>query len=207
MGFAASRVHGITAAMKHWLKLVLEVGPLLVFFVGNAKFGIVPGTAAFVVATLIALVASWTIARKVPTLPLVSALFVVVFGGLTVWLENDMFIKLKPTLVNLLFAGVLFFGLATGRDFLKMVFETAFHLTAEGWRKLTWRWAFFFLLLAALNEIVWRSTSTDVWVDFKVFGILPLTLVFSLAQMPLLMKYQVPAEAPPESEASADEPW
>lgn len=190
--------------MNHWLKLALEIGPLIIFFVTNAKMGIIPGTGAFVAATIVALAISWTIARKIPTLPLISGLFVVVFGGLTVWLDDDLFIKLKPTLVNLLFAGALFFGLATRRDFLKMVFETAFHLTPEGWRTLTWRWAFFFVVLAVLNEVVWRNTDTDTWVNFKVFGIMPLTLVFSLAQMPLLMKHQIPAEA---EKPSKDEPW
>lgn len=176
--------------MNQWLKLLLEAGPLLVFFVANTQYGILTGTAAFVVATVIALALSWAIAKSVPTLPLVSGVFVLVFGGLTVALEDDLFIKLKPTLVNVLFAGALAFGLATGRNFLKLVFGHAFTLDDDGWRKLTIRWAVFFLVLAVLNEIVWRGFDTDTWVSFKVFGILPLTLLFSLSQLPLLMKHQ-----------------
>lgn len=181
--------------MTQWLKFLLEVGPLVVFFVTNARFGILPGTAAFVVATAVALTVSFVIARKVPVLPLVSGVFVLVFGGLTILLQDDLFIKLKPTIVNLLFAGALFVGLAMGKSFLKIAFEAAFRLTDEGWRKLTWRWAFFFVVLAVLNEVVWRSFDTDTWVSFKVFGILPLTVVFSLAQLPLLNRHQVAEDA------------
>lgn len=177
--------------MNQWLKLLLEAGPLLVFFVANAQYGILPGTTAFVIATVIALALSWVLAKTIPTLPLVSGVFVLVFGGLTIALEDDLFIKLKPTLVNILFAGALTFGLATKRNFLKLVFGHAFSLDDEGWRKLTVRWAVFFVVLAALNEVVWRNFDTDTWVSFKVFGILPLTLVFSLTQLPLLMKHQL----------------
>lgn len=183
--------------MNQWLKLLLEIGPLVVFFVGNNKFGIIPATTAFVVATVVALAASWVLARKIPVLPLVSGIFVIGFGGLTVLLEDDLFIKLKPTIVNVLFAVVLFVSLGLKRNVLKIVFDAAFHLTDEGWRKLTWRWAWFFCLLAVLNEIVWRNFDTDTWVQFKVFGIMPLTIVFSLTLVPLLSKYH------PESEAKA----
>lgn len=175
--------------MNQWLKLLLEAGPLVVFFVGNNKFGIIPATAAFVVATMVSLAATWLLARKLPVVPLVSGIFVIGFGGLTILLEDDLFIKLKPTIVNVLFAAVLFVSLGLRKNVLKIVFDAAFHLTDEGWRKLTWRWAWFFLLLAALNEIVWRSFETDVWVKFKVFGIMPLTIVFSLTLIPLLTRY------------------
>jgi intracellular septation protein len=177
--------------MKPWLKFSLEAGPLLVFFVANAHSGILVGTLLFVIATVIALSASFAIARKIPIMPLVSGAFVLVFGGLTIILEDDLFIKLKPTIVNGLFSAALIFSLLTGRNFLKVVFEAAFQLTEDGWRLLAWRWAFFFLVLAVLNEIVWRSFPTDTWVSFKVFGILPLTIAFSLAQLPLLMRHQV----------------
>ncbi|WP_404386315.1 septation protein A [Caenispirillum salinarum] len=183
--------------MNQWLKLLLEIGPLVVFFVGNNKYGIIPATGAFIVATVVALSASWLIARKVPVLPLISGIFVIGFGGLTVLLEDDLFIKLKPTIVNALFAAVLFVSLGLKRNVLKIVFDAAFHLTDEGWRKLTWRWAWFFCLLAVLNEIVWRSFDTDTWVQFKVFGIMPLTIIFSLTLVPLLTKYH------PENEAKA----
>lgn len=180
--------------MNQWLKFGLEMGPLLVFFFANAKWGILTGTAVFVVATAVALATSYALVRKIPLLPLISGVFVLTFGGLTIFLEDDLFIKLKPTIVNILFAAALMIGLLTGRNFLRLAFEAAFQLTEEGWRILAWRWAFFFLLLAAVNEVVWRSMSTDAWVSFKVFGIMPLTILFSLAQLPLLMRHQVVEE-------------
>ncbi|GAA0580980.1 septation protein A [Caenispirillum bisanense] len=184
-------------AMNQWLKLLLEAGPLVVFFVGNNKFGIIPATGAFVVATVISLAVTWALVRRLPAVPLISGIFVVGFGGLTILLEDELFIKLKPTIVNALFALTLFVSLGLRKNVLKIVFDAAFHLTDEGWRKLTWRWAWFFVLLAALNEVVWRTFPTDVWVQFKVFGIMPLTIVFSLTLIPLLTKYH------PEKEGQA----
>jgi len=174
-----------------WLKLVLEAGPLLVFFLTNAWFGLITGTAAFVVATAVSLVASRVLMGRVPVMPLVGGVFVLVFGGLTVLLDDDLFIKIKPTIVNLLFSAILVAGLLSGRHFLKLVFDGAFHLTERGWYLLTVRWSLFFVVLAVLNEVVWRTFSSDTWVAFKVFGILPLTLVFSVAQVPLLMRHRV----------------
>ncbi|MGZ5843091.1 MAG: septation protein A, partial [Xanthobacteraceae bacterium] len=126
-----------------------------------------------------------------PIMPVVTAIIVLVFGGLTLILHNDLFIKIKPTIIYVLFDGVLLCGLLFGKSFLGMVFDSLFHLTEEGWRKLTLRWALFFFVLAVLNEIVWRNTSTDVWVNFKVFGVVPLTLLFGALQYPLLKKYAV----------------
>lgn len=180
--------------MNQWLKFGLEMGPLLVFFGANAKWGILTGTLVFVAATAVALTTSYVLVRKVPILPLISGIFVLTFGGLTVWLEDDLFIKLKPTVVNALFGIALIGGLLAGRNFLRLVFEAAFKLTEEGWRILAWRWGFFFLLLAVINEVVWRTQPTDVWVSFKVFGIMPLTVLFSLAQLPLLMRHQAVEE-------------
>ena len=171
------------------LKLALELGPLLVFFVANAKANLFVATGAFMVATLVALVASWVLTRRLPVMPLVSGAVVLVFGGLTLALQNELFIKLKPTIVNLLFAGSLFGGLAFGRPLLAVVFDQAFSLTHEGWTKLTWRWAWFFVFLAIVNEVVWRTQTTDFWVAFKVWGIMPITMVFAMAQAPLLQRY------------------
>ena len=182
------------------LKLALELGPLVLFFLANAnadRFGfpesqrIFFGTAIFVVATIIALSVHYWLVRKLPVMPLVSGVVVVVFGGLTLALQNELFIKLKPTIVNTLFGLVLLGGLWFGKPLLAVVLDSMFELTDEGWRKLTFRWAMFFFVLAALNEIVWRTQSTDFWVSFKVFGIMPLTVVFALAQTPLLMRYEV----------------
>jgi intracellular septation protein len=174
------------------LKLAVELGPLVVFFVANAKAGIFWGTGTFIAATLLSLVASRVLFGRIPTMPLVSGLFVLVFGGLTLTLQDELFIKLKPTIVNLTFALVLFGGLLFGHALLRHIFGEVFRLTDEGWRKLTLRWACFFTVLAGLNEIVWRHFSTDTWVTFKVFGIMPLTMIFALAQLGLLKRYEQP---------------
>ncbi len=196
--------------LNPWLKLVLELGPLLIFFFANARgeqlanawplvnaLGgpIFFATAAFIVATVAALITSYVLTRHLPLMPFVTAIVVVVFGGLTLWLQNDTFIKMKPTIIYLLFAGVLLGGLFFGRSLLGYVFDAVFKLSDEGWRKLTLRWGLFFVLLAVLNEIVWRSVSTDTWVTFKVFGFLPLTFAFALSQMPLINRYTLPEEA------------
>ncbi len=175
---------------KQIIKLLVELGPLVIFFTANSRMGIIWGTGAFMVATVIALAVSRAVLGRIPTMPLVSGVFVLVFGGLTVWLQDDHFIKLKPTIVNGLFAAILFGGLASGRTFLKIVFGDVMKLTEEGWRQLTWRWGLFFIVLAILNEIVWRGFSTDFWVSFKVFGVMPLTFIFALSQIGLLKRYE-----------------
>ena len=180
--------------LNPFLKLALDLGPLLLFFFANAKLGIFWATGVFMAAVLVSLVVSYVLIRRLPVMAVVSAIIVTVFGGLTIALENDTFIKVKPTIIYLLFAGILFGGLIFKKPLLEIAFDQVFHLTEEGWRKLTIRWAVFFLALAVLNEIVWRNFSTDTWVSFKVFGALPLTFVFAMLQMPLLNKY-----APPEA--------
>jgi intracellular septation protein len=177
------------------LKIVLDLGPLLVFFAANSRFGIFAATGAFMAAILIALAIAYALTRHLPIMPLVTAVVVVVFGSLTLVLHDELFIKVKPTIIYVLFGGVLLGGLGFGKSLLGLVFDSVFHLTEEGWRKLTWRWAIFFLVLAVLNEIVWRTQTTDVWVSFKVFGVVPLTFLFAALQYPLLTKYAVPEEA------------
>jgi len=183
------------------LRLALEPGPLAVFFGVNARAGIFVATGAFMAAIVASLVVSRVVEKRFPVLPLVTAVFVLVFGGLTLLLQDELFIKLKPTLVNALFGAILLVGLALGRPLLKPMFGTALVLDDTGWKVLTLRWGLFFLLLAALNEVVWRSFSTDTWVSFKVFGIMPLTLVFALAQTPLLTRH---APRPAEAEGGGD---
>ena len=174
------------------VKLLIDAGPLVAFFVVYSRAGLMTATGVLIGATLVALVASYAIERRIALMPLISAGLVAVFGGLTLWLADETFIKMKPTIVYLLFAAALLGGLAFGRPFLKPLFQMAFHLTDEGWRILTLRWGLFFIAMAILNEIVWRNFSTDLWVDLKVFGFLPLTFVFAAAQVPLLMKYAEP---------------
>ena len=179
------------------VKIALDLGPLVLFFFANSRFGIFTATATFMVAVLAALAASYVLTRRLPIMPVVTAIIVLIFGGLTLFLHNDTFIKIKPTIIYALFGAVLLGGLLFGKTLLGVVFDSLFHLTEEGWRKLTVRWALFFFVLAVLNEIVWRNTSTNVWVDFKVFGVMPLTLLFGALQYPLLQKYaatQAPAE-------------
>jgi len=172
-------------------KLLIELGPLLVFFGVNAAYGIFVGTAAFMVATLLALGAAWWLYRKVPAMPIVSAGLVLAFGGLTLYLQDDTFIKIKPTIVYTMFAVLLIGGLFAGKHVLALLFGPVFNLTDEGWRKLTIRWAIFFVAMAILNEFVWRSFSTDTWVSFKAFGFLPITFVFALSQVPVMQRYGV----------------
>jgi intracellular septation protein len=195
------------------LKLLLDLGPLVLFFLANSRpalflplvspilpadiasserTGIFVATAVFMVAIVIAFVVSYVLTRHLPVMPLVTAIIVLVFGSLTLVLHDELFIKLKPTIIYLLFGAVLLGGLAFGKPLLGVVFDSVFHLTDEGWRKLTLRWALFFLALAVLNEIVWRTQTTDVWVSFKVFGVVPLTFLFGALQYPLLMKYAAP---------------
>ena len=173
------------------LKLALDIGPLVLFFAANAKFGIYAATGAFMAAVLIALAVSYVLTRHIAIMPLVTAAIVLVFGSLTLILHDDLFIKLKPTIIYVLFAGTLLGGLLFDKPFLGILFDQMFHLTDEGWRKLTWRWIFFFFTLAILNEIVWRTQTTDFWVSFKLFAVVPLTFLFGALQYPLLVKYSV----------------
>jgi len=176
---------------KQALKLLVEIGPLIVFFVANSQYDIFTATGAFMVATAVALVASRLLFKRIPAMPLVTGIFVFIMGGLTLYLHDELFIKLKPTITNVLFATILLGGLAYGVSLLKYLFSDVFQLLDEGWRKLTLRWALFFLFLAVLNEIVWRFFSTDFWVAFKVFGVMPLTIIFSIMQLGLMQKYQI----------------
>jgi intracellular septation protein len=177
------------------LKLALDLGPLLLFFVANSLWGIFAATGLLMVAVPVSLVVSYRTLGHVSPMAIVSAAVVAVFGAITLFLQNETFIKLKPTIIYLLFASVLLGGLAFRKPLLAQVLDAAFDLDAEGWRKLTWRWALFFVALAALNEVVWRTQTTAFWVSFKVFGILPLTLGFGALQLPLLTRH---ASRPPE---------
>lgn len=185
------------SSSQQLLKFIVELGPLVVFFLVNARAGIFWGTGFFIAATIASLIASRILFGHVPVMPLVSGAVVLIFGGLTLYLQDDLFIKLKPTIVNSLFATVLFGGLAFKKSLLKYLFGDVFALNEEGWRKLTFRWACFFVCLALLNEAAWRFLSTDQWVTFKVFGIMPITMAFAIAQVGLLQRH---ALAPPTDE-------
>ncbi|MEJ8476330.1 septation protein A [Roseibium algae] len=192
------------------LKLALELGPLAVFFLFNARgeqiAEAVPAlqslgqpiflaTAAFMVAIAISLSTSLWLTKRLPIMPLITGVVVLVFGGLTLWLHDDLFIKLKPTIINCLFGSALLGGLLFGKSLLGYVFDSAFKLTDEGWRVLTLRWGVFFFVLAIINEVVWRNFSTDFWVNFKVFGVMPLTLIFTMTQLPLIQRHTIAEES------------
>jgi intracellular septation protein len=175
-------------------RMAVDVGPLAAFFAAYAMKGLMAATVVLMAATVAALAVSLIVERRVPLMPLVSAGLVLVFGALTLYLDDETFIKQKPTAVYLLFAAALLLGQAFGQSFLKKVLDTAFHLDARGWHILTLRWGGFFIFMAALNEFVWRGFSTELWVNVKVFGFLPLTLLFALMQAGLIRRHTVPAK-------------
>jgi intracellular septation protein len=179
-------------------KLATELGPLIVFFIFNAKFHLFVATAAFMVAIVAAMIASYVVTRHVPIMALVTGVVVLVFGTLTLVLHDETFIKVKPTIIYGLFAAVLGGGLLFGRSFIAIMFDQVFNLTPHGWRILTFRWAVFFVAMAALNEAVWRTQTTDFWV-----GLIPLTMIFAIAQMPLTRRYQIDPVSLETSEAEA----
>lgn len=177
------------------IRLLIDVGPLVIFFIANAREGIFFATGAFMAAIMISVSISFVLERKLPIMPVVTAGVVLVFGGLTIYLQDELFIKLKPTIVNTLFGLTILVGLKMRRNFIKILLGTVMQLNDEGWNRLAIRWAGFFFLLAVLNEIVWRNFSTDTWVAFKVFGIMPLTVLFSIAQVPLITKFPADTES------------
>jgi intracellular septation protein len=178
------------------LKLATEMGPLVAFFVANAWGGIFWATGVYMAAAAVALGISWALTRRVAIVPIVTLGFVVAFGALTLWLADETFIKVKVSIINALFGVILLTGLAMRRPLLKLALGEAVSMDAEGWRKLTVRWALFFFAMAGLNEFVWRSFSTDAWVNFKVFGLLPLAIVFAMAQIRLMQRHMVEEPSP-----------
>ena len=203
--------------VKHspMLKLVLEMGPLVLFFLANSKpalfrplfapllpqsmlegekAGIFTATLVLMISVVVALLVSWHLTKKLPVMPVVTCVAVIFFGALTFFFHDDLFIKLKPTIVNVIFGSVLLGSLAFGKLLLPLVLDSVMNLSQEGWRQLTIRWGVFFFVLAALNEIVWRTQTTDFWVSFKAFGIMPLTIIFALAQVPVIMKHEIKEE-------------
>ena len=186
------------------IKMALELGPLVIFFIANARADIFVATAWFMGAMVVSLALSWLILKKIAVMPLVTGVVVLVFGGLTLWLQDDTFIKIKPTITNGLFASILLGGLLFRHSLLKYVFGDVYKLRPEGWSKLTLNWGLFFVVLAIINEAVWRGgnayfpndpkAATDLWVAFKVWGVMPLTVLFSISQLSLLNKYAPPNE-------------
>ncbi len=185
----------MTRTPPRWFKPTVDYGPLAVFFLTYFKADLLIATGALIAATAVALVLALSIERRVPWMPLTTAVVVGIFGGLTLWSGDETFIKIKPTIVQALFAVALLGCLAFGRPLLKPLLGTAWPMDDAGWRQLSLRFALFFAAMAALNEAVWRTQSTDVWVTFKVFGLIGLTLLFSISQMPLMMRHRLAEEA------------
>ena len=177
--------------MKSLYKLLIDIGPLAVFFIFYTRSGLQASILPFMVATIIAVLFSYILEKKIPIMPTVGAAIVLLFGGLTIYFDNDVFFKMKPTIINVLFAVILYGGILINKPLLKYLLGAALKLEEAGWKILTQRWIGFFIALAVLNEIVWRTQSTDVWVNFKVFGILPITFIFTMTQFPLIKKYQI----------------
>ena len=177
--------------MKSIFKLLIDIGPLAVFFIfytrGDLKTAILP----FMIATIIAVLFSYILEKKIPIMPTVGAAIILIFGGLTIYFDNETFFKMKPTIINLLFAGILYGGIILNKSLLRYLLGAALKLQDEGWDILTKRWIGFFIALAILNEIIWRTQTTDMWVNFKVFGILPITFIFTLTQFSTIKKYQI----------------
>ena len=178
---------------KSFIKFVTDFGPLLAFFIiyyRNDK-DLVSAIPALIIATLIAICVIYLLEKRIPILPLMGAILVCLFGGLTIFFDNPVFIYLKPTIINLIFAFALFFGkVVLNKNFLKKLFESSIKLEEAGWDKLIIRWVGFFIFLALLNEAVWRTQTEEFWINFKVWGILPITFVFTAFQLPLIQKYK-----------------
>ena len=177
--------------MKSIIKLLIDIGPLAVFFVFYTRSDLKTAILPFMIATIIAVLFSYIIEKKIPIMPTVGGIIILIFGGLTIYFDNETFFKMKPTIINLLFAGILYGGIILNKPLLRYLLGAALKLQDEGWDILTKRWIGFFIALAILNEIIWRTQTTDIWVNFKVFGILPITFIFTLTQFSTIKKYQI----------------
>ena len=177
--------------MKSIAKLLIDIGPLAVFFIFYTRSGLQEAILPLMIATVIAVLVSYVLEKKIPVMPTLGAGIVLIFGGLTIYFNDETFIKMKPTIINAIFAIILYGGIIFKKPLLKYLLGAALKLEEEGWKILTQRWIAFFIALAVLNEVVWRTQTTDLWVNFKVFGILPITFIFTMSQFPLIKKYQI----------------
>ena len=177
--------------MKSIAKLLIDIGPLAVFFIFYTRSGLQEAILPLMIATVIAVLVSYVLEKKIPIMPTLGAGIVLIFGGLTIYFNDETFIKMKPTIINAVFAIILYGGIIFKKPLLKYLLGAALKLEEEGWKILTQRWIGFFIALAILNEVVWRTQTTDLWVNFKVFGILPITFIFTMLQFPLIKKYQI----------------
>lgn len=171
------------------MKFLLETAPLVVFFIVYKSYGLMEATAVLIAATSLCAAISYVVHKKVPIMPVITAVVVAIFGGLTIISEDELFIKIKPTVVNILFAAILLGGVAFKKGMLRYLLGEAFTMSEEAWRSFSLRWGLFFLFLAGTNEVIWRNFPTDFWVEFKVFGMLSLSIAFTLSQIPFLKRH------------------
>ena len=179
---------------KSFLKFITDFGPLLIFFTIYYKNGnnLTIAIPPLIIATIIAVVIVYFVEKKIPYVPLIGGIVISLFGGLTLYFDNPIFLYMKPTIVNIIFAGILIISkIFFDKNFLKFFLQTAFQLSETGWDKLNFRWAYFFFFLAFLNEIVWRTQPETTWVNFKVWGMLPITFIFTALQLPLINRYKI----------------
>ena len=181
--------------MKGLTKIIIDIGPLAIFFIfytrGEEGKELQSAIIPLMIATIVAILFSYILEKKIPIMPTFGAFIILVFGGLTIYFNNEVFFKMKPTIINIIFAVILYGGEIIKKPLLKLLLGSALKLSEEGWAILTKRWIAFFIALGILNEIIWRTQSTDIWVSFKVFGILPITFLFTLSQFSLLKKHQI----------------
>jgi intracellular septation protein len=179
---------------KSFLKFITDFGPLLIFFTIYYKSGnnLTIAIPPLIIATVIAVIIMYFVEKKIPYVPLIGGIVISLFGGLTLYFNNPIFLYMKPTIVNIIFASILIVSkISFNKNFLKFFLQTAFQLSEAGWSKLNFRWAYFFVFLAILNELVWRTQPETTWVNFKVWGMLPITFIFTALQIPLINKYKI----------------
>lgn len=176
--------------MKLFIKLVLEFSPLLVFFIASTHTDVYTGSAILVVATAISMAIMWIKFRRIAAMALITMITGIVSGAMTAYFVNEVFVKLKPTIVSLAFAIILLIGQMMDKPLLKKLLDEDLNLSSEGWRAISWRWLWYFIFIAFLNEFLWRNFSTEFWLAFKVFGLTPMTILYGLAQLPMLSRYK-----------------
>ena len=182
----------VITLMNKFLKIISDFGPLLIFFIFYKKYGMIEAILPLIIATVISIIIMYCFEKKISPMPIIGAVLVSVFGGLTIYFDNKVFFYMKPTIINILFALILMYGkFFLKKSLLQLLLENSIKLKDEGWKILTDRWIYFFIFLAFLNEMVWRTQSEEIWVQFKVFGILPITFVFTMFQIKILEKFRI----------------
>ena len=192
MQISKKKIIIVITLMNKFLKIISDFGPLLIFFIFYKKYGMIEAILPLIIATVISIIIMYCFEKKISPMPIIGAVLVSVFGGLTIYFDNKVFFYMKPTIINILFALILMYGkFFLKKSLLQLLLENSIKLKDEGWKILTDRWIYFFIFLAFLNEMVWRTQSEEIWVQFKVFGILPITFVFTIFQIKIIEKFRI----------------